>query len=147
MAAVTDAADYDAGQTSENVPSPQFDAVVYDNYYGRRLPKRPTGTTVSEAQSLKPTSEQDRTAPTSKIESKLNKERPIPIGKSAPNTTGRQHVQISCFHTISHDHTYRELNNTEVALLKAGRMPTKTAVFQSFYDCKEKLGFEESLVS
>ncbi|VEL34542.1 unnamed protein product [Protopolystoma xenopodis] len=33
----TDDADYDAGETSENVPSPLSDAGNYDNYYDRRL--------------------------------------------------------------------------------------------------------------
>ncbi|VEL24170.1 unnamed protein product, partial [Protopolystoma xenopodis] len=37
MAKLTDYADYDAGQTFENVPSPLSDAWNHDNYYGRRL--------------------------------------------------------------------------------------------------------------
>ncbi|VEL21478.1 unnamed protein product [Protopolystoma xenopodis] len=37
MAKLTDDADYDAGETFENVPSPLSDAGNHDNYYGRRL--------------------------------------------------------------------------------------------------------------
>ncbi|VEL36278.1 unnamed protein product [Protopolystoma xenopodis] len=37
MAKLTDDAEYDAGETSENVPSPLSDAGNHDNYYGRRL--------------------------------------------------------------------------------------------------------------
>ncbi|VEL40976.1 unnamed protein product [Protopolystoma xenopodis] len=40
MAALTDDADYDAGDTFENVPSPLSDAGYHDNYYGRRLRTR-----------------------------------------------------------------------------------------------------------
>ncbi|VEL23450.1 unnamed protein product [Protopolystoma xenopodis] len=37
MAALTADADYDAGETFENVPSPLSAAGNHDNYYGRRL--------------------------------------------------------------------------------------------------------------
>ncbi|VEL26411.1 unnamed protein product [Protopolystoma xenopodis] len=37
MARLTDDADYDAGETSENVSSSLSDAGNQDNYYGRRL--------------------------------------------------------------------------------------------------------------
>ncbi|VEL37884.1 unnamed protein product, partial [Protopolystoma xenopodis] len=37
MAKLTDDADYDAGETFENVPNPMSDAGNYDNHYGRRL--------------------------------------------------------------------------------------------------------------
>ncbi|VEL43669.1 unnamed protein product [Protopolystoma xenopodis] len=37
MAKLTDDADYEAGETSENVSSPRSDARNQDNYYGRRL--------------------------------------------------------------------------------------------------------------
>ncbi|VEL40121.1 unnamed protein product [Protopolystoma xenopodis] len=37
---MADDADYDGGETSENVPSPLSDAENYDNYYGRRLRTR-----------------------------------------------------------------------------------------------------------
>ncbi|VEL38420.1 unnamed protein product [Protopolystoma xenopodis] len=37
MAALIDDADYDAGETSENVSSPQSDAGNHDNYCRRRL--------------------------------------------------------------------------------------------------------------
>ncbi|VEL24068.1 unnamed protein product [Protopolystoma xenopodis] len=40
MAALTDDADYDAGETFENVPSPLSDAGNHDDYYGRRLRTR-----------------------------------------------------------------------------------------------------------
>ncbi|VEL22739.1 unnamed protein product [Protopolystoma xenopodis] len=40
MAKVTDDADYDAGETYENVSSPLSDAGNHDNYYGRRLRTR-----------------------------------------------------------------------------------------------------------
>ncbi|VEL28362.1 unnamed protein product [Protopolystoma xenopodis] len=40
MARLTDYADYDAGETFENVSSPLSDAVNQDNYYGRRLRTR-----------------------------------------------------------------------------------------------------------
>ncbi|VEL38658.1 unnamed protein product [Protopolystoma xenopodis] len=40
MAKLTDDADYDAGETFENVSSPQSDARNQDNYYGRRLRTR-----------------------------------------------------------------------------------------------------------
>ncbi|VEL19143.1 unnamed protein product [Protopolystoma xenopodis] len=40
MAALIDDADYDAGEASENVPSPRSDAGNYDNYYGRGLRTR-----------------------------------------------------------------------------------------------------------
>ncbi|VEL35495.1 unnamed protein product [Protopolystoma xenopodis] len=40
MAKLTDDADYDAGKTSKNVPSPRFDTGNCDNYYGRRLRTR-----------------------------------------------------------------------------------------------------------
>ncbi|VEL18816.1 unnamed protein product [Protopolystoma xenopodis] len=39
MAALTDDADYDAGETSENVSIPRSDAANYDTYYGRTLPQ------------------------------------------------------------------------------------------------------------
>ncbi|VEL07382.1 unnamed protein product [Protopolystoma xenopodis] len=51
MAALTDDADYDAGETSENVPSPLSGAGNHDNYYGKRfwticvLPSRPDNKT------------------------------------------------------------------------------------------------------
>ncbi|VEL17188.1 unnamed protein product, partial [Protopolystoma xenopodis] len=35
MAALTDDADYDVGETFEKVPSPLSDPENYDNYYGR----------------------------------------------------------------------------------------------------------------
>ncbi|VEL41172.1 unnamed protein product [Protopolystoma xenopodis] len=37
MARLTNDAVYDAGETSENVPSPRSDARNYDSYYGRGL--------------------------------------------------------------------------------------------------------------
>ncbi|VEL13264.1 unnamed protein product [Protopolystoma xenopodis] len=37
MAKLTDGADYEDGETFENVPSPPSDAGNHDNYYGRRL--------------------------------------------------------------------------------------------------------------
>ncbi|VEL18831.1 unnamed protein product [Protopolystoma xenopodis] len=37
MARLTNDVDYDAGETSENAPSPRSDAGNYDNYYDRRL--------------------------------------------------------------------------------------------------------------
>ncbi|VEL18426.1 unnamed protein product [Protopolystoma xenopodis] len=37
MSKLTDDADYDAGETFENVPSPLSGAGNHDNYYGRRL--------------------------------------------------------------------------------------------------------------
>ncbi|VEL35711.1 unnamed protein product [Protopolystoma xenopodis] len=37
MAKLTDDADYDAGETFENVSSPFSDAGTHGNYYGRRL--------------------------------------------------------------------------------------------------------------
>ncbi|VEL14656.1 unnamed protein product [Protopolystoma xenopodis] len=37
MATLTDDAEYDAGETFENVPSSLSDAENHDNYYGRRL--------------------------------------------------------------------------------------------------------------
>ncbi|VEL32979.1 unnamed protein product [Protopolystoma xenopodis] len=40
MAKLTDDADYDAGETFENVSSPHLDAGNHDNYYGRRLRTR-----------------------------------------------------------------------------------------------------------
>ncbi|VEL27375.1 unnamed protein product [Protopolystoma xenopodis] len=40
MAKLTDDADYDAGETLENVPSPLSDTGNHDNYYGRRLRTR-----------------------------------------------------------------------------------------------------------
>ncbi|VEL15629.1 unnamed protein product [Protopolystoma xenopodis] len=40
MAELTDDADYDAGETFENVPSALSDAGNQDNYYGRRLRTR-----------------------------------------------------------------------------------------------------------
>ncbi|VEL09535.1 unnamed protein product [Protopolystoma xenopodis] len=40
MAKRTDDADYDAGETFENVPSPRSDAGNHDNHYGRRLRTR-----------------------------------------------------------------------------------------------------------
>ncbi|VEL43052.1 unnamed protein product, partial [Protopolystoma xenopodis] len=40
MAKLTDDADYDAGETFENVSSPRSDARNHDNYYGRRLRTR-----------------------------------------------------------------------------------------------------------
>ncbi|VEL20160.1 unnamed protein product [Protopolystoma xenopodis] len=40
MAKLTDDADYDAGETFENVPSPLANAGTHDNYYGRRLRTR-----------------------------------------------------------------------------------------------------------
>ncbi|VEL15628.1 unnamed protein product [Protopolystoma xenopodis] len=40
MAKLTDDADYDAGETFENVPSSLSDAGNHDNYYGRRLRTR-----------------------------------------------------------------------------------------------------------
>ncbi|VEL19788.1 unnamed protein product [Protopolystoma xenopodis] len=40
MAKLTDDADYDAGETFENVSSPLSDAGHHDNYYGRLLRTR-----------------------------------------------------------------------------------------------------------
>ncbi|VEL14586.1 unnamed protein product [Protopolystoma xenopodis] len=40
MAKLTDDADYDAGETFENVPGPLTAAGNHDNYYGRRLRTR-----------------------------------------------------------------------------------------------------------
>ncbi|VEL15721.1 unnamed protein product [Protopolystoma xenopodis] len=40
MAKLTDDADYDAGETFENVSSPLYDSGNHDNYYGRRLQTR-----------------------------------------------------------------------------------------------------------
>ncbi|VEL39635.1 unnamed protein product [Protopolystoma xenopodis] len=40
MAKLTDDADYDAGETFENVPNSLSDAGNHDNYYGRRLRSR-----------------------------------------------------------------------------------------------------------
>ncbi|VEL08494.1 unnamed protein product [Protopolystoma xenopodis] len=40
MAALTDDADYDSGETFRNVPSPRSDVGTRDNYYGRRLRTR-----------------------------------------------------------------------------------------------------------
>ncbi|VEL14751.1 unnamed protein product [Protopolystoma xenopodis] len=40
MAKLTDDADYVAGQTIENVPSPLSVAGTHDNYYGRRFRTR-----------------------------------------------------------------------------------------------------------
>ncbi|VEL25250.1 unnamed protein product [Protopolystoma xenopodis] len=40
MVKLTDAADYDAGETFEDVPSPLSDAGNHDNYYGRRIRTR-----------------------------------------------------------------------------------------------------------
>ncbi|VEL39754.1 unnamed protein product [Protopolystoma xenopodis] len=37
MERLTDAADYDAGETSEKVPSPLSDAGEHDNYYDGRI--------------------------------------------------------------------------------------------------------------
>ncbi|VEL30615.1 unnamed protein product [Protopolystoma xenopodis] len=40
MAALTDDADNDGGETFENVPSSRSDVGNYDNYYGRGIRKR-----------------------------------------------------------------------------------------------------------
>ncbi|VEL44462.1 unnamed protein product [Protopolystoma xenopodis] len=40
MARLTDDADYDDGETFENVSCPQSDAGNHDNYYGRQLRTR-----------------------------------------------------------------------------------------------------------
>ncbi|VEL27693.1 unnamed protein product [Protopolystoma xenopodis] len=40
MVKLTDDADYDAGETFENVSSPPSDAGNQDNYYGRRIRTR-----------------------------------------------------------------------------------------------------------
>ncbi|VEL34580.1 unnamed protein product [Protopolystoma xenopodis] len=47
MAALIDDADYDVGETFENVPSPHSDAGNHDNYYDRRLWTRNLWTPIS----------------------------------------------------------------------------------------------------
>ncbi|VEL16948.1 unnamed protein product, partial [Protopolystoma xenopodis] len=42
MTKLTVDADYDVGETFENVPSPLSDAGNHDNYYCRRFPTRPS---------------------------------------------------------------------------------------------------------